>query len=94
MHGGLKQAGFSVFAPASPVVAVDMGDPGTAAAFWNALLDAGVYVNLAIPPGTPNSKSLLRCSVSAAHSPQQISQIVDAFRDVRAKFEQPAVATV
>ena len=29
---------------------------------------SGVYVNLALPPGTPNGLCLLRCSVSAAHT--------------------------
>ena len=50
--------------------------------YWNKLLDSGVYVNLAIPPGTPNSTSLLRCSASAAHTPEQIDRIADAFAKV------------
>lgn len=79
LHAGLTEAGFSLFATPSPVVAADMGDPARAATFWNALLAAGVYVNLAIPPGTPNSKSLLRCSVSAAHTPEQIDRVIDSF---------------
>ena len=45
-------------------------------------IDAGVYVNLAIPPGTPNSTSLLRCSASAAHTPEQIDRIAEAFTQV------------
>ena len=45
---------------------------------WKRLLDAGVYVNLAIPPGTPGGVSLLRCSVSAAHTPEQIEHIGEA----------------
>ena len=73
----------------SPVVAVDMGDPAHAATFWNALLAAGVYVNLAIPPGTPNSKSLLRCSVSAAHTTEQIDAVVRGFADVARRLTPP-----
>lgn len=82
LHAGLKAAGFSLFADPSPVVAADMGDPAQAALFWNALLADGVYVNLAIPPGTPNSKSLLRCSVSAAHTTEQIDQVIATFQSV------------
>lgn len=93
LHAGLQGAGFDLFAPPSPVVAVDMETPAAAAAFWNGLFEAGVYVNLAIPPGTPNSTSLLRCSVSAAHTTAQIDQIVDAFRTVRAQFAPAVVAT-
>jgi 7-keto-8-aminopelargonate synthetase-like enzyme len=46
---------------------------------WNALLKAGVYVNIALPPGTPAKLCLLRCSVSAAHTEAEIDAIIAAF---------------
>ena len=46
---------------------------------WNALLAGGVYLNLALPPATPNNRPLLRTSVSAAHTPEQIDQVLDIF---------------
>ena len=94
LHKGLTDAGFALFAPASPVVAADMGDPAKAAVFWNALLSAGVYVNLAMPPGTPNSKSLLRCSVSAAHTPEQIDRVVASFIAVDRAIKANTLAAV
>ena len=33
-------------------------------AYWT----SGIYVNLMIPPATPNGECLLRCSISAAHT--------------------------
>jgi 8-amino-7-oxononanoate synthase len=39
-------------------------------------------VNMAVPPGTPNRLCLLRCSVSAAHSFDDIDRIVDVFKNV------------
>jgi 7-keto-8-aminopelargonate synthetase-like enzyme len=60
------------------VLAVKAPGPAEAYAMWKRLLDAGVYVNLAIPPGTPGGVSLLRCSVSAAHTPEQIARIGEA----------------
>jgi 8-amino-7-oxononanoate synthase len=41
-------------------------------------------VNLILPPAAPGGKSLVRCSVSAAHSPEQIRTILGAFADLRA----------
>jgi 8-amino-7-oxononanoate synthase len=38
-----------------------------------------VYVNLILPPAAPNGGCLLRCSVSAAHTPEQLEQIAGAF---------------
>jgi len=51
-----------------------------AAMEWNWLIENGVYVNLAVPPGTPQSSSLLRISLSAAHSEADINQILQAFK--------------
>jgi 8-amino-7-oxononanoate synthase len=34
----------------------------------------GVYLNLALPPATPDSRPLLRTSVSAAHTDEQIDR--------------------
>ncbi len=66
----------------SPVIAVKCADEQTTIAKWNALFDAGVYVNMAIPPGTPNRLCLLRCSVSAAHSFDEIDRIIAVFKTV------------
>jgi len=63
----------------SPVIAVKCKDEPSTIAMWNALLDAGVYVNIALPPGTPINTCLLRCSVSAAHSFDDIDEIIDLF---------------
>jgi len=36
-------------------------------------------VNLVVPPAAPDGESLLRCSLSAGHSFDQIDRIVAAF---------------
>mgnify|MGYP003338260504 FL=1 len=66
----------------SPVIAVKCADEPSAIAMWNALLAAGVYVNIAVPPGTPNKLCLLRCSVSAAHTDADIDRIIELFGEV------------
>jgi 8-amino-7-oxononanoate synthase len=79
VHSALAGLGFTLGAPASPVIASIMDSPEQAARAWQVLLDAGVYVNLVVPPGAPKNLSLLRCSLSAAHTPEQIDHIVDAY---------------
>jgi 8-amino-7-oxononanoate synthase len=83
LYDGLTQLGFDICAPMSPIIAVRVKDEATAVHLWNRLLENGIYVNLAVPPGTPNGACLLRCSVSAAHTPAQIEEICDRFRQVR-----------
>ena len=51
---------------------------------------AGVYVNMAIPPGTPGGLCLLRCSVSAAHTSDDIDEIIALFAAVVSKAPRRA----
>lgn len=71
-HSLLLQAGFILGPQVSPIVSVAMPDVPTAVAFWNMLLDRGVYVNLTLPPATPDGRALLRSSLTAAHEPAQV----------------------
>ncbi|MEL7491769.1 MAG: aminotransferase class I/II-fold pyridoxal phosphate-dependent enzyme [Pseudomonadota bacterium] len=87
-HGALKQFGLNVAADPAPVVSVLLPDRETTFMAWNFLLDHGVYVNMAIPPGTPDAKTfLLRLSVSAAHTDDDIDRIVDAYKAMADAFE-------
>jgi 8-amino-7-oxononanoate synthase len=79
LYDGLEQLGFQVSPQVSPVVAVTIKDRNQAITWWQELLQRGAYVNLVMPPASPTSDSLLRCSVSAAHSSEQIDRIIDAF---------------
>ncbi|MEM7721227.1 MAG: aminotransferase class I/II-fold pyridoxal phosphate-dependent enzyme [Pseudomonadota bacterium] len=82
LHTGLRSLGFEPMSDVSPIIAVAISDDLTAVQMWNALLDQGVYVNLALPPATPMSKSLLRMSVSAAHTADEIDTILRAFQTI------------
>jgi len=79
LYEGLKALGLGVGPSASPVVAVEMEDRPATIQGWQALLDAGVYVNLVVPPASPSTNFLLRNSVSAAHSSAQIDTIIAAY---------------
>lgn len=90
LHQGLAELGLTLGAEASPVIAVRMGEREAALRFWQRLLAAGVYTNLMLPPATPDGGSLVRCSVTAAHTDAQIDTVIAAFREVGA---EPEVAT-
>jgi len=83
LYSGLARLGFTLGPEPSPVVAVTATGREEALVMWQSLLDRGVYVNLVLPPATPTPAPLLRCSVSAAHSPEQIDYIVEAFAALR-----------
>lgn len=82
LYDGVRAAGFAVGRQKGPVVAIHLTDPALAARAWRALLLNGVYVNLALPPATPSGTALLRCSVSAAHSTEQLEMVVSILTSV------------
>jgi 8-amino-7-oxononanoate synthase len=82
LYDGLDAAGFRLGRTKSPVVAVHIDRPELAVATWLALLQAGVYVNLALPPATPAGTALLRCSVCAAHTREQLERVIETLTDV------------
>ncbi len=76
-YDGLARQGFLLGEQKSPIVAIRLPSPELAVHIWHQLLSMGVYVNLALPPATPANEALLRCSVCAAHSRDQLSTIID-----------------
>ncbi|MEY3635406.1 MAG: hypothetical protein RLZZ61_1816 [Pseudomonadota bacterium] len=81
LHQGLRDLGFQLGTPnaQSAIIAVVMPDLEKGAAMWAALLENGLYVNLARPPATPAGMTLLRCSLCAEHSSDQVADILNRF---------------
>jgi glycine C-acetyltransferase/8-amino-7-oxononanoate synthase len=81
LHAGLRALGYSLGTEQaqSAIIAVILPDQTPAVMLWQALLEGGLYVNLARPPATPAGMYLLRCSLCAEHSDEQVDQILAIF---------------
>jgi len=82
LHGGLKEMGFKLGTETaqSAIIAVILPDQEQAVAMWQNLLELGLYVNLARPPATPAGMFLLRCSLCAEHSDDDVTEILAMFK--------------
>jgi glycine C-acetyltransferase/8-amino-7-oxononanoate synthase len=82
LHQGLRELGFNLATPdaQSAIIAVLLPDQDTTVRMWQALLEQGLYVNMARPPATPAGMYLLRCSLCADHTDEQVGQILEMFR--------------
>jgi glycine C-acetyltransferase/8-amino-7-oxononanoate synthase len=82
MHKGLRNMGFQLGTEKaeSAIIAVIMPDSDMNVKMWASLLEHGVYVNMARPPATPAGTYLLRCSLCASHTPEQVDSILAAFK--------------
>lgn len=82
LYDGLTEQGFKLGPEHGPVVGVHLPDRMTAIGFWRAMLDAGIYVNVAVPPATPNGVSLLRCSLCAVHTKEQLEHMIEVMTGI------------
>lgn len=81
LHKGLRELGFTIATQEaeSAIIAILLPDQDKTVRMWQALLEQGVYVNMARPPATPAGMYLLRCSLCAEHSKEQVEQILGMF---------------
>jgi 8-amino-7-oxononanoate synthase len=81
LHGGLKKLGFRLptDTPESAIVTVLLDNQDAAIMMWDKMIDLGVYVNVARPPATPAGVFLLRCSLCAEHTAEQIETVLGHF---------------
>lgn len=91
LYAELERLGYRIGSKTpGPVAALVFSERDEAKAHWQGLLDAGVYTNLMIPPATPSGTNIVRISLSAAHSDQEISHIIEALEHLAKK--RPAMA--
>ncbi len=81
LHQGLRDLGFTLASreAESAIIAVLLPDQQSTVLMWQALLEQGVYVNMARPPATPAGMYLLRCSLCADHSSEEVGRILEMF---------------
>jgi 8-amino-7-oxononanoate synthase len=83
LYQKLQGMGYLLGPEPSPIVSIRLSEKKQALALWTGLLEQGVYVNMVLPPATPDGNPLLRCSMSAGHTPEQVEQICEAFASLR-----------
>ncbi|MCP5245365.1 MAG: aminotransferase class I/II-fold pyridoxal phosphate-dependent enzyme [Burkholderiales bacterium] len=79
LYTQLEATGYSLGPEPGPVIAAILDNPRQALQLWQRLLEHNIYVNLILPPAAPDGKSLVRCSVNAAHTTEQIAYVSDTF---------------
>jgi len=82
VRAGLSRMGYKIGPNESPIVPIQIGAPERTVALWQALLEAGLYVNIVLPPGCRPDACLLRTSYSAAHTPDHIERALAIFEAV------------
>ncbi|WP_295623441.1 aminotransferase class I/II-fold pyridoxal phosphate-dependent enzyme [uncultured Nitrosomonas sp.] len=79
LYSQLQEVGYQLGPDPGPVIAAVVATPQQALLLWKQLLEHNIYVNLILPPAAPEGKSLVRCSVNAAHTTEEIRYVGDTF---------------
>lgn len=82
MRQGYREMGLNVGESQTPIVPIIIGDEMDTLAIWRALFEAGVYVNVALPPAVPPGMSLLRTSYMATHTDEQMDRVLETMETV------------
>jgi 8-amino-7-oxononanoate synthase len=79
---GLKSLGLDTAGSQTPVVPVVVGEDHVALAMVQRLHEEGVFVNCVISPATPPGRALIRTSLMATHTRDQLTRALEAIGKV------------
>ena len=82
VRAGLLHLGFKIGPTESPIVPIEIGSAERTVAMWQALLHAGLYANIVLPPACRPDACLIRTSYSAALTAEQIDRSLALFEQV------------
>jgi 8-amino-7-oxononanoate synthase len=82
MKDGLRQAGFRLEDTITPIIPVLVGDDERTFKLAGGLEDEGIVVNPVVPPAVPNEGSLIRVSLMATFTLDQLAQALSKFKTV------------
>ncbi len=82
----LQAQGWNTGNSTSQIIPLIIGAPDMAVRLSEQLIEAGCYVPAIRPPSVPEGESLLRISLSASHTDDQIAQLVFALENARYSF--------
>jgi 7-keto-8-aminopelargonate synthetase-like enzyme len=82
LREGISALGFDTLGSQTQIVPVLIGPDDLTVMFWKGLWEAGIFTTPALPPGVPPGQSIIRTSVNANHTPEQIDRLLEAFAAV------------
>lgn len=82
LRDGLAGTRWQLLPSPTAIQPVIIGDNHEALRVANALYERGLWVPAIRPPTVPRGTARLRVSLTAAHSTEQVAQLIDALRDL------------
>jgi 8-amino-7-oxononanoate synthase len=78
----MNALGFNTLGSESAIVPVLIGDDDTALMFWKGLWEEDIFTTPSVSPGVPPGEAIIRTSVNANHTREQLDKLLHAFEVV------------
>jgi 7-keto-8-aminopelargonate synthetase-like enzyme len=89
LRGLLDGIGVDYWQSPTPAIPIVIGNTEKAFMVWKSLWEDGFFTVISISPGVPKGKDLVRCSVSALHTTEQLDRFAVALRKAFKKTGLP-----
>ncbi len=87
MRKGLQDMGFNTGVSCTPIIPIIVGKDEDVVLMRKKLFDRGLFVNPVVPPAVPKNQSLIRLSLMATHSFEQIDYALRQLYEVGKEFK-------
>ena len=87
LKGGFDELGFDTGQSDSPIIPIMVGDAERCLAMWDFLRKEGIFVNPVLPPGVPPGRCMIRISVTAGHTREQLGWALERFAKAGQAFD-------
>jgi 8-amino-7-oxononanoate synthase len=82
LRSGMNALGFDTLGSETPIVPVLVGPDDLTMRFWRGLWEEGIFTTPALPPSVPHGEAIIRTSVNANHTDEQLDALLGAFERV------------
>jgi 8-amino-7-oxononanoate synthase len=86
LKAGFQELGFDTGHSESPIIPILAGDWDTCLEVWRFLQEEGIFVNPVLPPAVPPGRCMLRISVTAGHTREQLARALEGFAKMGRHF--------
>jgi len=86
MKQGLDALGFDTGSSQTPVIPIVVGELERCFKVWRWLHNEGIFVNPVVPPAVPPGRTLVRISLTAGHTRQQLTWALEKLAEAGRKF--------
>ena len=86
MKRGLDELGLDTGSSETPIIPLVLGEFECCMDVWKFVQEQGIFVNPIVPPAVPPGRCLIRISVTAGHTREQLTWALEKFAEAARRF--------